>query len=272
MSVYVNEDAGGYPIADVRETYIAGIEASAAAALGPSRALVDDSPARAIAVNLADAFASVGPLFELTLAFRSRIQHDGTTRPEILRGQWQQFGQATNDRCEQTRQTIATGIDELEVALKAESVPMSTDPAAVLVARQEIELALRASKDADLPFQVLLEQAGRGGDVAACAASEWGRLLLAEANQDGDAIGFAQVVDAAIQTALTGPDERKRRAAAALIAARAPFPGTKVAAIRLAQAYAAHVLGVIIATTARGVVLYGPAVSPIVNPATGLPA
>jgi hypothetical protein len=253
VSVYSTEDAAGHDAATVRDNFIAPMDTAVAAALGPSRALVDASRARAVAVNLANAFASIGSLFDGVLAVRGRLQVDEMTRPDVLRQQWRDFGGTVTERRSTIQTTIATGIDELAVALKAEALPISDDPAQALLAREEVQLALRATRDA-LPFQVLHTQAARGGDIAAAVASEWGRLTL-QAAQGGEDTGFGQVLDAAIAATSTGPDEIRRRAAAALQATRTPVPGRTVAALPEAQAFAGAVLDIINETIRRGIVV-----------------
>lgn len=249
---YLQEDAGGYEVEDVRTRFIDPLAPAIDAALGPARALFDASLARAIATNLAAALEGAGRLFESVLATRRALQADNSTRPEVLRERWGAFGDDVNDQASQIDRTIATDIDKLVVALKQEALPTTTDPAAITVARQEIEVALRASQD-DLPFQVLLEQAVRGGDVAAAAASAWGRLTLVASQ--GDDVGFDDIVNAAVETALTGPDEGRRRAAAALNATRMPRNGETVAALPEAQTFASFVLMVCRETVAHGIVL-----------------
>jgi hypothetical protein len=249
MSTYFSEET------DVRfgRELLALMDAAAAAALTPARALVDASRARAVAVNLVKAFASVGTLFESVVETRRRLQADTATRPNVLLQQWWEFADAAVADGSKTTRTIATGVDELAVALKGEALPVSDDPARTLVARQEVELALRAHPD-ELPFKVLLDQAGRGLDVAAAAASEWGRMTLQAANPNADDTGFNLVIDAAVETALTGPDEAQRRAAAALQATRTPAPGRNAAALVEAQATAVAVLGRVGSITKRGIV------------------
>jgi hypothetical protein len=249
MSTYLAEETD---VSAGREL-LALMAAAVEAALTPARALVDASRARAVAVNLSNAFATVGPLFESVVDTRRRLQADTATRPNVLLAQWQEFADAAIADATGTQRTIATGVDELAVALKQEALPVSDDPARTLVARQEVELALRAHPD-ELPFKVLLDQAGRGLDVAAAAASEWGRMTLQAANPNSEDTGFNLVIDAAVETALTGPDETQRRAAAALQATRTPAPGRNAAALIEAQATAAAVLHRLGQIAKRGIV------------------
>jgi len=67
--------------------------------------------------------------------------------------------------------------------------------------------------------------------------------------------GFSEILDAALQTSLTGPDEGQRRAAAALVATRTPRPGQTVASLPEAQSFAAFVLNVCAQTVRHGIVL-----------------
>jgi hypothetical protein len=250
MSTYVGE---GTDVSSGRE-FLALMKAAADAALAPARALVDASRARPIAVNLSNAFRAVGTLFESVVDTRRRLEADTATRPNVLRQQWQEFTDAAVEDGAATRRTIATGVDELTAALKQEALPVSDDPARTLVARQEVELALRAHPGL-LPFQVLLAQASRGLDIAAAAASEWGRLTLRAATPSNDETGFDSVVDAAIETALTGPDEAQRRAAAALQATRTPAPGRNAAALYEAQVLAGAVIGRVGQIAKRGILI-----------------
>lgn len=237
-------DAGGYDIGQTRDFIAQGREA-ATLALEPARALLDASAARAIAVPLYEDLVSVGALFESVLVERERLESDVTTRTEILREQWDAFGAQMLATASTLDRQISTRIDELNVALQAEALPRNDDPAAVLVARGEIEIAMRLKPF----FLTLVELAERGGDLAAAAASEWGRLTLIDATGAED--GFDSVQEAAIQASLAGEDEGRRRAAAALQATRTPRQGQTVASLTESQTFASYVLGVVIAETIK---------------------
>jgi hypothetical protein len=252
MTSTVITDAAGYDPAFVRSQFLTPMESAASAALDPARALFDTSPARAIAAGLASSFAGVARLFEDVVASRQSLQADTMTRPNVLRSQWTEFGGTVTDLAETLRSALVSQSASLAAALTAEALPTSGDPATVLVARQEVELALSIA-GAD-PLQTMLEIARRGGDLAAAAASDWGRLKL-RATQGGADTGFGLVASAAIESVLAGPDETRARAAAALQALTAPRPGGPQPALAAAEAFAAQVLHVTTETTRRGLVL-----------------
>jgi hypothetical protein len=261
MSVieYMKQDAGGYDIADVRENWIPKLEDAATAALAATRALFDASRARAIAAHLDETFHEVGPFFEAILAERRRLQADTERRADLVHAEWDAYVAASSDRAKQITDTLTSGLDELAVALKREMVPTMTDPAVAVLARQEVEAALRAASahadaSSELPFGTLMAQAERGGEVAAAAASEWGRLTLM-ALQNGEDTGFALVVEAAARTALNGPDEGPRRAATALLGLSTPRPGEKGGPAANALAYTSFVIAASAAILKTGIVI-----------------
>lgn len=223
-------DAGGYPIEQCRDFIRQGREA-ATLALEPSRALLDASHARGIAVQLFEDFMRAGVLFEDVLAERARFERDGTTRHDVLRERWDSYEAEAGGQARTLAREIVTRIDELLVALHDEALPVNPDPSALLVARQEIELAIRLEPS----FVTLAGMAARGGDIAAAAASPWGRLTLI--NASGDDAGFETVQSAAITAALAGEDEGRRRAAAALQATRTPRQGQRVRSLGEASTF-----------------------------------
>jgi hypothetical protein len=253
LSIYQTEDRNAVEVATTRD-FVARLDAAASAALTPSRALLDSSAARAIALDLAATFAQCGALLESVVEKRRQMEADTNTRPDLLRAQWSEYGTTVAATASEIQRTIASSIDELRVELKAEALPSSNDPASVLVARQEIELALQASDSASA-LEVLLQQAERGGDVAAAAASEWSRLHLRIASS-GEDTGFESVVDKAIDaTALASPDEGRRRAAEALRATRTPAPGRNAASLIEAQVFGNQVVEAAAELATRGIVI-----------------
>lgn len=254
MTSYYQEDAGGRLPDEVRDQFITPMNDSADAALTPARALLDSSRARDIAINLRQAFHGHGELFEAVLAKRRQLQASTSTKTELRRAAWLEYGTEAGDEITHLQNTIITGSDELAVALSEEALPVSADPAAVIIAREEISLAMRVdATDTKPALMVLIEQASRGGDISAVCASEFGRLLLRQA-QGGKDEGWPLILDAAVQAALNGPDEGKKRAAAALAATRKPLT-SKVGALADAAAYAVYVRIVITNTLAGGIVL-----------------
>jgi hypothetical protein len=148
-----------------------------------------------------------------------------------------------SDVTRRERCPTASPIRALTTALEAEAIPVSDDPSTTLVSRQEVELALRTTDDPAVT--TMMKLAARGGDIAACVASEWGRMTLKAAA--GDDTNHKLIRDEAIRTAATGEDEERRRAAAALQALTNPRPGDRPSGKALSEAQvklAVFVLGV----------------------------
>lgn len=110
---------------------------------------------------------------------------------------------------------------ELEPTLQSEALPVTADPSAILVARGEVEAALRVAPKGDVMY-AMTRLARKGGDIAAAASSEWGRAVYEAAG--GNDAGFDLVRAEAVKTALKSEDEGRRRAAEALQATEAPRP------------------------------------------------
>jgi hypothetical protein len=184
-----------------------------------ARSLFDNSRGRATAIQLAAAFTKAETLYREAITERRRIEADTSTKDDVLRAQWKDFGADYEAQIRDIRAEIKTHTDELETALQDEALPLTADTSAILVARGEVEAALRVANGE--ARQTMVALAGRGGDIAAAASSEWGRLVYVAAN-GGDDVGFDLVRDEAIRTALTSGDEGRRRAAAALQALTTP--------------------------------------------------
>jgi hypothetical protein len=222
------ESYGLMPVSTV-VGFIADMQAAAKAALGPARSLsAQDGRARTLADKLAGAFNDVEVLYMGPIERRAALERDNR-RIDILRPEWAAFGDSYRQRAGELNRQISTQPDELEDALEAQALPVSADPMAVLVARQEIELSLKVAHQQDKPLLVaMLDLAGQGGDIAAAAASDWGQLTyVAAAGTDS---GFDAVRDAAIASVLTSGDAGRGAAAKALQAINGPVPGKGTAA------------------------------------------
>lgn len=234
---FVIEAAGAYPVDQVRY-FLDDLKASAEAALQPALGLSGDT--RPIAASLMRALLAFGQTFTDALAKRRSLQGQASrTRRDVLRQEWEAYAAETLAEMATTHQTSTTAESELRDALRIAALPVSSDPATVLLARQELELALRIVDDDELPFVEMIEQARRGGDIAAAAASEWGRMILISAA--GSDIGYDDVQAAAIATAANSDDPAKRAAAAALLALDTPKPGSRIPALAEARADASFI-------------------------------
>jgi hypothetical protein len=232
----------GYEAAQI-ETFIDEGKQAADAALAPASALLDDSPARKIAGELRDRYDESIRMYRDIVEQRQKFEADTLTRPEVLQERWAEISTDYETRAKAIHGDVWRLRDELTAALQQEALPVPTDSPSIQVARDEILLAVRTAKKRNQqPFQAMAEAASRGGNLAAVAASEWGRMTLEEAA--GSDTGFEHVRTTAIRTSLTGDDERRRRAAAALQAATSPRPGGRGEASYEASMLNTFVMGV----------------------------
>jgi hypothetical protein len=187
----------------------------AASGLGPAHVLLDDSRARRIAMELETRFAEAEALFNDALAQREKLGRDVETRPDLLRQRRQALQADYAERSAAIQKRVAQLSDELRPALLSEALPAPSSDSAALLARQELQLALDAAPDGELGMQTLVGLVqSRGGDLAAVAASNWGRLALQA--KTGDEIGYQYVLDTAAKTSLESPDPARQRAAQTL--------------------------------------------------------
>lgn len=232
-------DAGGYDVEQVR-TFIAQGREAAGTALGDANRLFDASRARPLAITLRENLIKPGVFFEAVLVERSRFERETAfTRRDVLQADWAAYAAKTSARVDELVRTINTQVEEVSTFLHDEALPVSGDPASVLVARGEVEAALQV----DASFSALAALAAGGGDVAAAAASDWGRLQLIR--YAGDDTGFRIVEDAAIDATFATADESRRRAAMVLKAMRTPRAGEKVSSISEAVTMASFTVGVV---------------------------
>lgn len=210
------------PLETVQE-WINDTTACADAALTPARSLFDASPARQVALELDAALRESGDLYREAVDIRARIEAEKDIRPDVLRQRRREFIDDYSERAAQLDQRVKKLAETAKEKLRAEALPVSTDPAAVLAARQEVELALRLAASAGDKHRTLERLAGRGGEISAVVASEWGRLMTQDTT--GDDAFHERVRTVAISTALEGNDEPRKRAAATLKAFETPRPG-----------------------------------------------
>jgi hypothetical protein len=121
-------------------------------------------------------------------------------------------------RASELRCQIKDAYAALPAALEAEALPTDARPSAAHLSRQEVELAIQTTPRGRV-VHTLVELAGRGGDVAAAAASPWARLLLRSATSSDE--GFEAVRRAAVESSASSGDEPSRVAARALLATEA---------------------------------------------------
>ncbi|MGH2952236.1 MAG: hypothetical protein ACRDKX_09345 [Solirubrobacterales bacterium] len=206
---------------DVDETvqFLEEAITAATAALQPSRRLLDDSRARPIATQLAAAFADAKALYDDSVGERERIGRDTTTRPQLLHERLGALRAEYQRQTDEIERRIHSLVLDLETALRDEALPRSSGPSEILVARQEIEAALRADTKRDPgqrqgPFSVMIGIAEAGGELAAAAASGWGESIYIAHGGTSEEHAYVRV--AAAEASLTGSDEGPRRAAEAL--------------------------------------------------------
>lgn len=253
----VVEDLAGYPLDQLRTQFIANMQAAVAVALPPAIAIPAAQP---IAGPMRLKFEQVVTLFNDTIQMRDRLQSDTRSRPEAILAAWQAHGQAATAQADELIAAIDQKSTALIDALRGAALPANPDPAAVANARQEVVMTLR---QADHPFSALLDLVGQGSDLAAAAASNWGRLAFQEvAGGQLDDSQWTTVQDAAIQAAQRSDDPAKQRAAAALqtvlTARRQPEagqPAPSAPALAEAQSLAAFLCGVVKQAVAQGVVV-----------------
>jgi hypothetical protein len=210
--------------------YTEMLQRAADTALAPARKLVDASRGRQIASSLTSDVNDVLALYRDVAAERARIEADRRTRPDVLRQQWSDLTAEIPSRGDGLSRAITTHSAELREALAAEALPTSSDPSAVLVARGDVEAAIRAAGTNQRSlFFTMTALAQRGGDVSAAVASDWGRAVYASAS--GDEAEFDLIRAEAIKTSINGADETRRRAAVALQALDQPAPGDRAGSL-----------------------------------------
>jgi hypothetical protein len=208
------------PTAKLRELYTSGLAESAAAALAPTKKLLDASPARQIATKLEAAIIETQALHSGVHAKRAEIESDRATRPEVLRDAFREFAGPVHDRANELQRSIKTHSEGLRTALHAEALPQFTDPARELLARQDVEITLRNAQGGGMAtLNAALELASRP-ETAAAMSSGWGQLTYKEAGGLDESLSV--IMGQAIETTLKVPDEGRRRAAAAFKALDAP--------------------------------------------------
>jgi hypothetical protein len=227
------------------EEWVTDMGAASEHSLVPARTLVDSSRARELAVSLHADLSEAAGMHREVRELRERAQSDEVTRPEELRERWSEFQQDFETRAESLDRRLREGLDRLPALLAEEALPVSADPNAAKLARDEIELALKlAGRDNKTAGGVMAELASRGGEIAAQAASSWGQLKLVEA--DGAHVAEASITAvrrAAVEAVLENGDEPRRRAALALRATETNRPGEHGSGLNEAVVKGIHVLG-----------------------------
>jgi hypothetical protein len=243
MGTTLDRAAYDDPRAQLRDLYTSGLDESAAAVLTPTKRLVDASPARKIATKLESAIGDAKALHQEVYAERARVQADRNTRPAVLREQFQQFSGTAQNRANELQRTITSQADELRKALHEEALPSYTDASRELLARQDVEAALRSVKGKSIEAYRAAVALAERPDTASAIASPWGRLSFLEAGGSDETYGV--VTAAAIETSLAGPDEGRRRAAAAYKALDAPMKigGGSSQALYTVGMMATHLMG-----------------------------
>ena len=146
-------------------------------------------------------------------------------RPEVLNEQIDQFTKEFNQEARDLIARLGAHVERLGNALQRARTPESKSDSGALLARQEVERAMGLARDpgeggienpvptAETPLGVMLDLASRGGELSAAAASNWGRLVLAERHPGAD---HERVVEAAIAATTTEGDAQTRATAAAV--------------------------------------------------------
>lgn len=224
-TTYHRRRTAGIPPDKIR-AFAADATAAADHALAGTRALVDKSPARQAAREFSTTVNGAIDLYEEVLDRYEKAERDDHTRPEVIRQQWQEYAQDVHDRAAKAHRILNIDYKEsIEEMLLGEALPVSTDPSAALLARQEIDLALQIGEKNNRSASLVLDDlAARGGEVSAALVSNWGRLRYESAT--GYADGHDAIRRRAVETVLATGDETRTRAARVLQAATEPRPGS----------------------------------------------
>jgi hypothetical protein len=191
--------------------FLTKAQVAAAHALAPAHALLDNSKARHLALELESQFADAAQLMTDSIATVKSLSNDRETRPEVLADRRRQLQADYQERHRQISTRSLALKDELEVALLREAIPPAASDTATVLAREEVSLALSEASDSGSALKTLLGLVEkRGDDLAAVAASDWCRLKLREAT--GDDVGFDRVRAAAAKHALTSGEPGRQRA------------------------------------------------------------
>jgi hypothetical protein len=230
---------------DTTMKFLAAMEAAASVALTPARQLEPNTlRARNVAVSLNNDFTKVSGLVPAVFDERARVESDKNTRADVLQAQWLVAAAGFTTQADELSSSIKTKAGEVREALQDAALPVSNDPAAALIARQDVEARLRSPERglgvSTTTVATFMELAQRGGDTAAAVASAWGRDTYIAAN--GDDTSFETIVAAAVATSITSEDPARRKAAAALQALDNPTGDNQTAALYTAIVFSSQVL------------------------------